>query len=134
MLAVVSVVLAMIVSVIPVFSEVGACHALVLFQVHRQSLLLRNLYSHAESQHLLDLGRLGQTFLLFFGCGTSPKRSGSVLACFWTDVQPEPPILDPIRAVFEDLGPGRHFGRNLARPGTGREALGPAHTSFFLTK
>ena len=66
------------------------------------------------------LGRLGQTFLLFFCRGTGPKRSGAVLACFWTDFQPEPSILDPIWAVFDDLGPNRHFGRDLASPGTGQ--------------
>ena len=71
------------------------------------------------------LGRLGQTFLLF-GRGTGPKRSGAVLACFWTDFQPEPSILDPIRAVFDDFDPNRHFGLDLARPGTGRKALRPA--------
>ena len=31
------------------------------------------------------MGWLGQTFLLFFARGTSPKRSGAVLACFWTE-------------------------------------------------
>ena len=72
------------------------------------------------------LGRLGQTFLLFFGRGTGPKRSGAVLACFWTNFQPEPSILEPIRAIFDDFGPNRHFGLDLARPGTGREALRPA--------
>ena len=90
------------------------------------------------------MGRLGQTFLLFFGRGTGPKRSGAVLACFWTDFQPEPSILDPIQAVFDDLGPNRHFRRDLARPGTGREALRPAQGlagrpwpspyPFFLSK
>ena len=65
-------------------------------------------------------------FLLFFRRGTGPKRSGAVLACFWTDFQPEPSILEPIRTVFDDFGPSRHFGRDLARPGTGREALRPA--------
>ena len=59
------------------------------------------------------MGRLGQTFLLFFGRGTGPKRSGAVLACFWTDFQAKPSILDPIRAIFDDLGPNRHFGRDL---------------------
>ena len=72
------------------------------------------------------LGRLGQTFLLFFGRGTGPKRSRAVLACFWTAFQPEPSILDPIWDVFDDFGPNRHFGQELARPGTGQEALGPA--------
>ena len=66
------------------------------------------------------LGRLGHTFLLFLRRGTSPKRSGVVLACFWTDFQREPLILDPIRAIFDDFGPNRHFGRDLARPGTGQ--------------
>ena len=56
------------------------------------------------------MGRLGQTFLLFFGRGTGLKRSGAVLACFWTDFQAKPSILDPIRAIFNDLGPNRHFG------------------------
>ena len=59
------------------------------------------------------MGRLGQTFLLFFGRGTGPKRSGAVLACFWTDFQPEPSILDPIRAIFDDFGLNRHFGLDL---------------------
>ena len=67
----------------------------------------------------VSMGGLGQTFLLFFGCGTGPKRSGAVLACFWTDFQTKPSILDLIRAVFDDLGPSRHFGPDFewARPG-----------------
>ena len=52
-------------------------------------------------------------FFTFFGRGTGPKRSGAVLACFWTDFQAEPSILDPIRAIFDDLGPNRHFGWDL---------------------
>ena len=40
-----------------------------------------------------------------------------------TDFHPEPWILDQIRVVFDDFG---YFGRDLARPGTGREALRPA--------
>ena len=62
---------------------------------------------------LLSMGRLGQTFLLFFGRGTGPKRSGAVLACFWNDFQAKPSILDPIWGIFDDLGPNRHFGRHL---------------------
>ena len=65
-------------------------------------------------------------FFTFFGRGTSPKRSGAVLACFWADFHPEPSILGPIRDVFDDFGPNRHFGRDLTRPGTSWEALGPA--------
>ena len=59
------------------------------------------------------MGRLGQNFLLFFGRGTGPKRSGAVLACFWTKFQAELSILDPIRAIFNDLGPNRHCGPDL---------------------
>ena len=59
------------------------------------------------------MGRLGQTFLLFFGRGTGPKRSGAVLACFWTNFQAKPSILDPIRAIFDDSGPSRHCGSDL---------------------
>ena len=73
-------------------------------------------------------------FFIFFGRGTGPKRCGAVLACFWTDFQAKPSILDPSRAVFDDLGPNRHFGPDFdrarawpgglgTRPGTGREAL-----------
>ena len=89
------------------------------------------------------MGRLGRTFLLFFGRGTGPKRSGAVLACFWTDFQAKPSILDPIRAIFDDFGPNRHFGWDLdlqdqagdwpggsGPPGTGREALAQP-TRFF---
>ena len=47
------------------------------------------------------------------GRGTGPKRSGAVLVCFWTDFQAEPSILDPIRVIFYDLGPNRHFGQHL---------------------
>ncbi len=82
---------------------------------------------------------LGHTSLLFWDRGTGPKRSGTVLACFWTDVQAKPSILDPIRAILDDLGPDQHFGPDLdfqdqARvPGTGWEAL--AQPIFlFLTK
>ena len=79
------------------------------------------------------LGRLGHTFLLFFGRGTGPKRSGTVLACLWTDCQAKPSILDPIRGVFDDLGPNRHFGRDLDLQDQARDWLGgpgPAHTFF----
>ena len=51
------------------------------------------------------MGRLGQTFLLFFGRGTGPKRSGAVLACSWTHFQPKQSILDPFRAIFDVFGP-----------------------------
>ena len=81
------------------------------------------------------MGRLGQTFLLFFGRGTGPKRSGTVLACFWTNFQAKPSILDPIRAVFDDLGPNRHFGPDLDLQDQARDwpgGPGPAHT-FFST-
>ena len=82
------------------------------------------------------LGRLGQTFLLFFGRGASPKRSGAVLACFWTNFQAKLSILGPIRTIFDDLGPNRHFGRDLDLQDQARDwpgDPGPAHT-FFLTK
>ena len=65
-------------------------------------------------------GAACQDFFTFFGRRTGPKRSGAVLACFWTDFQPEPLILDPIRAVFDDLCPNRHFGRDLASPWPGQ--------------
>ena len=76
----------------------------------------------------------GSARLTFLGRGTGSKRSGAVLACFWTDFQAKPSILDPIRTIFDDLGPNRHFGRDLDqardwpgglgnKPGTGREAL-----------
>ena len=62
---------------------------------------------------LFFLGWLRQTFLLSFGRGTGPKRSGAVLACFWIDFQAEPSIRSPIRAIFNDLGRNRHFGLDL---------------------
>ena len=68
------------------------------------------------------MGRLGQTFLLFFGRG---KRSGAVLACFWTDFQAKRSILDPIRAIFDDLGPNRHFGSDLDLQDQARDWPGP---------
>ena len=52
-------------------------------------------------------------FFTFFGRGTGPKRSGAVLACFWSNFQAECSILDPIRAIFDDLDPPRHFGWDL---------------------
>ena len=58
----------------------------------------------------MDMGRLGQTFFTFFGCGTGPKRSGADLACFWTDFQTKPEILDPILCRYR-AGPCR------AKPG-----------------
>ena len=63
---------------------------------------------------MLYLGQLGHTFLLFFGGGgrgTGPKRSGAVLACSWANFQAKPSFLEPIRVIFDDLGPNRHFGR-----------------------
>ena len=82
-------------------------------------------------------------FLFFFGRGTGPKRSGAVLACFWSDFQPEPSILDLIRTVFDDLaradilaglGQARDWPGGLGTsPGTGREALAQP-ILFFLTK
>ena len=80
------------------------------------------------------MGRLGQTFLLFFGRGTGPKRSGAVLACFWTDFQAKRSILDPIRAIFDDLGPNRHFGRDLDLQDQARDWRGgpdPAHNPWL---
>ncbi len=70
------------------------------------------------------LGRLGQTFFTFFGRGTGLKRSGSVLACFWNDFQAKPSILDPIRAIFDDLGPNRHVGWVLDLQDQARDWLG----------
>ena len=52
-------------------------------------------------------------FFTFLGRGTGPKRSGAVLACFWTDFHAEPSILDPIQAISDDLVLNRHFGRDL---------------------
>ena len=82
------------------------------------------------------MGRLGQTFLLFLGRGTGPKRSGVVLACFWTNFQAEPSILDAIRAILDDLGPNRHFGRVLDLQDHPRDwpgGTGPAHILFLPT-
>ena len=109
--------------------------------IPKWSILQVTILRATEFWRSLCLGRLGQTFLLFFGRGTGPKRSGAVLACFWSDFQPEPSILDPIRAVFDDFGPGRHFGGSW--PGQGLAGRpwdqprdwpggpGPAHTFFF---
>ena len=36
-----------------------------------------------------------------------------VLACFWTKFQAKRSILDPFRAIFDDLGPNRHCGPDL---------------------
>ena len=66
-----------------------------------------------------------------------------VLACFWTKFQAKRSILDPIRAIFDDLGPDRHLGPDLDQAWDWPEALaeGPgqrprpaAHTFFFPTK
>ena len=75
-----------------------------------------------------------RAYLFFLGRGTSSKRSGAVMACFWIDFQAKPSNLDPIRAIFDDLDPNRHFGRDLdqARDWPGRP--GPAHPLFCLTK
>ena len=67
---------------------------------------------------------------------TGPNRSGAVLACFWSDFQPKPSILDPIRVIFDDLSPNRHFGWDLDLQDQARDWLGGAgltHT-VFLTK
>ena len=84
------------------------------------------------------MGRLGQTFLLFFGRGTGPKRSGTVLACFWTDFQPKRSILDPIRAIFDVLGPNRHCRPDLDLQDQARDwpggPGGPAGILFFFSR
>ena len=50
------------------------------------------------------LGRLGHTFLLFFGRGTGPKRSGAVLACFWTESVRVPRFpVDPRDALWSPV-------------------------------
>ena len=75
-------------------------------------------------------------FFTFVGRGTALKRSGTVLACFGTDFQAKPSILDPIRAIFDDLGPNRHFGRDLDLQDQARDwpgGPGPAHT-FSLSR
>ena len=50
------------------------------------------------------MGRLGQTFLLFFARGTGPKRSGTVLACFWTESVRVPRFpVDPRDALWSPV-------------------------------
>ena len=46
----------------------------------------------------------------------------------------KPSILDPIRAIFDDLVPSRHFGRDLDLQDQARDwpgGPGPAHTFCF---
>ena len=49
----------------------------------------------------------------FSGRVTGPKLSGAVLACFWANFHAKLPSLCPIQSIFDDLGPNRHFGRDL---------------------
>ena len=69
----------------------------------------------------------------FAGRGNGPKRSGAVLACFWTYYQAKPSILDLIWDIFDDLGTNRHFGRVLDFQDQAIDwpgGPGPAHTFF----
>ena len=54
------------------------------------------------------------------------------MACFRSNFQAKPLILDPIRAIFDDLNPNRHFGQDLDLQDQGRETLARP-ILFFLS-
>ncbi len=89
------------------------------------------------SPGIITWGGSARLFYFFFCRRTGPKRSGAVLACFWTKFQAKPSILDPIRVIFDDLGPNRHFGRDLDLQDQARDwpgGPGPAHICSHKTK
>ena len=59
--------------------------------------------------------------MVVFGLRSGPDGSGQAVGFIWSLFRAKRSILDPFRAIFDDLGPNRHCGQDWTsriRPGT----------------
>ena len=52
-------------------------------------------------------------FFAVFGLRSGPDGSAQAVGSIWSLFRAERSILDPIRTIFDDLGPNRHCGPDL---------------------